>query len=198
MLFGMDDDQIARAVITFVIIGVLAPATLWYLGIRLRKPQLKMWGVVIGVTYVLLFGYNMGQEWFDWFPNVYQTDLQGPDQRTRAASIVGDAQYRVNVAGARHQMVLTPVAIYGDPAVGSVTLGFEVQSPSGQVVAKGRQTLGPSKGSFWRSLLRTTRAATWNPLKAEFVSPEEGEHKLILEIPKPVRKVRIEIAERKK
>ena len=54
MLFGMDDDQIARAVITFVIIGVLAPATLWYLGIRLRKPQLKMWGVVIGVTYVLL------------------------------------------------------------------------------------------------------------------------------------------------
>src|SRR5271165_1372277 len=101
MLFGgagsLDDDQIVRAVITFVIIGVLVPATLWYLGIRLRKPQLKMWGVVIGVMYVPLFAYNAAHEWLDWFPNVYQTDLQGPDQRTRGASVVVDGQYHVNV-----------------------------------------------------------------------------------------------------
>jgi hypothetical protein len=193
----LDDDQIIRAIITFVIVAVLVPATLWYLGMRFLKPRLKALGVIIGVTYVLVSGFNVGQEWFDWFPNVYQTDMQGPDKRTREASIVVDGRYPVNVAGSRHQMVLTPVAIYGDPAVGSVTLGFEVQTPSGQVVAKGRETLGPAKGSFWRSLLKTTRAATWIPLKAEFFSPEEGEHKLILEIPKPVRKVRVEIAERK-
>jgi hypothetical protein len=202
MLFGgeslLDDDQIVRAVITFVIVGVLVPATLWYLGIRLRKPQLKAGGVIIGVTFVLLFGLNLGHEWFDWFPNVYQTDLQGPGQRAREASIVVAGRYPVNVTGSRHEMVLTPVAIYGDPAVGSVTLGYEVQSPSGLVVAKGRESLGSATGFSWKRLLKTTRAATWNPLKVEFVSPEEGEHKLILEIPKPVRKVRVEIAERKK
>lgn len=182
----MDDDQIVRAVISFVVVGLLAPAALWYLGIRFGKPQLKVFGVVIGATYVLVFGYNAGHEWFDWFPVVYQTDMQGPDQRTREASIVVDGPYRVNVAGSRHQMVLTPIAKYGEQPVAPLTLGFEVRSPSGQVVTKGRETLRPSKGS------------NWTPLKTEFTSPEDGEHKLILEIPKPVRKVRIEISERKK
>ena len=77
-----------------------------------------------------------------------------------------------------------------------MTLAFEVLSPSGQVVAKGRETLAPAK-KYWTPL-RTDKAAKWTPLKAEFTSPEEGEHKLILEIPRPVRKVRVEIAERKK
>ena len=182
----MDDTQIVRAIITFVLVGMLAPAALWYLGIRLGKPQLKVFGVVIGATYLLLFGYNAAHEWLDWFPVVYQTDMQGPDQRTGEASIVVEGPYHVNVAGSRHQMVFTPIANYGEQPTAPLTLGFEVRSPSGQVITKGRETLGPSKGS------------NWTPLKTEFISPEEGEHNLILEIPKPVRKVRIEISERKK
>jgi hypothetical protein len=182
----LDNDQIIRAAISFVIVALLVPATLWYLGIRFRRPQLKVWGVIIAATYVLAFGYNVAHDWLDWFPVVYRTDMQGPDERTREASIVVDGQYHVNAAGSRHQMVLTPISKYGEQQTAPLTLGFEVQTPSGQVVAKGRETLGPSKGS------------NWTALKTEFVSPEEGEHKLILEIPKPVRKVRIEISERKK
>ena len=40
----MDDDQLIRAIATFVIIGLLVPAILWYLGIRFARPQLKIWG----------------------------------------------------------------------------------------------------------------------------------------------------------
>jgi hypothetical protein len=192
----MDDQQLVRAVITFVVVGFLVPATLWYFGIRFAKPQLKGFGVVIGVTYLLLAGYNIGQELFDWFPNVYTTYMDGPGQRTRGDSVAADGTYRVNVAGSRHQVVLTPVAVYGEPATVPVTIAFEVQTPSGQVVAKGMETLAPGK-PYWTPL-RTDKAAKWTPMKVEFTSPEEGEHKLILQIPKPVRKVRVEIAERKK
>ena len=192
----MDDQQIVRAVISFFIVGFLVPATLWYCGIRFAKPQLKGFGVMIGVTYVLLAGYNISQEWLDWFPNVYTTYMDGPNQRTRGTSVVADGTYHVNVAGSRHQMVLTPVAQYNEPATVPVTIAFEVQTPSGQVVAKGTETLAPGK-PYWTPL-KTDKAAKWTPLKTEFISPEEGEHKLILEIPRPVRKVRVEIAERKK
>ena len=192
----MEDDPLVRAIITFVIVGFLVPATLWYLGIRFAKPQLKGFGVVIGVTYLLLAGFNISQEWLHWFPNVYTTYMDGPNQRTRGNSVVADGMYRVNVAGSRHQMVLTPVAMYDEPAVVPVTLAFEVLTPSGQVVAKGMETLSPAK-KYWTPL-RTDKAAKWTPLKTEFTSPEEGEHELILEIPRPVRKVRVEVAERKK
>ena len=191
----MDDSQLIRAVITFAVIGVLVPATLWYLAIRLGKPQLKMWGAVIGVIYTLLFAVNAAHEWLDWFPNVYTTYVAGPNERARGASVVSDAQYHVNEAGSRHELVLTPVANYNEAAVGSVTIVFEVQSPSGRVVAKGQQTLEPAK-NHWTPI-RANKAATWTPLKTEFTSPEDGDHKLIVEIPRPVRKVRVEIAERK-
>lgn len=192
----MDDDQLVRAIVTFVILGLLVPGAFWYLGIRFGKPQLKAFGVIIGVIYVALFGFNAAHEWLDWFPVTYQTDIGGPDARTRGETVVGDAQYRVNVEGSRHEMVLTPVAKYDDRPTAPVTVSFEVQSPSGRVVAKGRETLQPKPYSW--TLLRTSKAGTWMPLKVEFISPEEGEHKVILEIPKPVRKVRIEISERKK
>jgi hypothetical protein len=192
----MDDQQLVRAVISFVVVGILVPATLWYLGIRFAKPQLKAWGVVVGATYILLAGYSIAQESSDLFPNVYTTYMDGPDQRTRGTSVVSDGMYHVNVAGSRHEMVLTPVAQYDEPATVPVTIAFEVQTPSGQVVAKGSQTLAPGK-PYWTPL-RTDKAAKWTPLKTEFVSPEEGQHKVILEISRPVRKVRVEIAERKK
>jgi hypothetical protein len=162
----MDDDQLIRAIATFVIIGLLVPAVLWYLGIRFARPQLKTWGVLIGVVYVLTFSFNLAQDHFDLFSVVYRTDLQGPG--------VVDCTYPVNVPGSRHEMVLTPV-----PKNAHLTLSFEVQSPSGQVVAKGRETLNGT------------------PLKTQFTTPEQGIHKLILEIPEPVRRVRIAITERK-
>jgi len=192
----MDDEQLMRAVATFVIVGLLVPAALWYLGIRFAKPQLKAWGVIIGVIFVVLFGFNAAHDWLDWFPVTYHTDLSGPDTRAREETVLVDGQYRVNVEGSRHQMVLTPVAKYDEEPRAPVMLSYEVRSPSGQVVAKGRETLQP-RPSGW-TFLRTSRAATWVHLRTEFVSPEEGEHKLILQIPKPVRKVRVEIAERKK
>jgi len=191
----MDDSQLIHVVITFAVVGILVPATLWYLAIRLGKPQLKMWGAVIGVTYTLLFAVNAAHEWLDWFPNVYETYLAGPNQRTRGTSAVSDASYRVNEAGSRHELVLTPVANYDEPAMGPVTIVFEVHSPSGRVVAKGQQTLAPAK-NHWTPI-RANKAATWTPLKTEFTSPEDGDHKLIVEIPRPVRKVRVEITERK-
>jgi hypothetical protein len=192
----MDDEQLVRAIATFIIVGLLVPAALWYLGIRFGKPQFKATGVIIGVIYVAVFGFNAAHEWLDWFPATYQTDISGPDERTRGETVVGDAQYRVNVEGSRHEMVLTPVAKYDERPTAAVTVSFEVQSPSGVVVAKGRETLQPKPYSW--TILKTSKAATWMPLKAEFISAEEGEHKVILEIPKPVRKVRIEISERKK
>jgi hypothetical protein len=180
------DDQIVRAVISFVIVGLLVPAVLWYLGIRFGKPQLKVWGVVIGVTYLLVAGYSIAQESFDLFPGTYSTYLDGPGSRTNEAIVVNDATYHVNAAGSRNEIAFTPVAKYGEPATGMVTIAYEVQSPRGVVVAKAREKLSPGKGSNWALL------------KAEFIAPEEGVHKLILEIPRPVRKVRVEITERKK
>jgi hypothetical protein len=191
----MDDEQLIRAVATFVIVGVLVPATLWYLGIRFAKPRLKARGVTVAVIYIAAFGFNAAHDWLDWFPDTYQTDVSGPDARSRGETVVGDTRYRVNVEGSRHQMVLTPVAKYDDRPTAAVIVSYEVQSPSGKVVAKGRETLQP-KPYHW-TILRTSKAATWMPLKVEFISPEEGEHRLILEIPKPVRKIRVEIAERK-
>ena len=196
LLSVMDDEQLIRAIATFVIVGLLVPATLWYLGIRFAKPQLKAWGVIIGVIYVAAFGFNAAHDWLDWFPVTFRTDMSGPDARARGETVVGDAQYRVNVEGSRHEMVLTPVAKYDEQPTAAVMLSFEVRSPSGKVVAKGRETLQP-KPSRW-TFLSTSKAAIWTPLKAEFISSEEGEHTVTLEIPKPVRKVRIEIAERKK
>lgn len=173
----MNDEQIVRAVASFVIVGLLVPATLWYLGIRFAKPQLKIWGIIVGTLYVLLFGFNVAHEWFDFFPVVYQTDMYGPDHEE--ASVVSDITYQVNVAGSRNEMVLTPIPKYGEKPAAPLTLSSEVQSPTGQV-AKGRETLH------------------WTPLKTEFTSLEEGVHKVIVVIPKPVRKVRIAITERKK
>jgi hypothetical protein len=158
----MDDDQLIRAIATFVVIALLVPAVLWYLGIRFARPQLKIWGVLIGVVYVLIFSFNLAH---DQFPVVYTTYLSGPG--------VVDCTYPVNVPGSRHEMVLTPI-----PTT-PLTLSFEVQSPSGQIVAKGREALNGT------------------PLKTQFTTPEEGVHKLILEIPPPARRVRIAITERK-
>jgi hypothetical protein len=152
--------------------------------------------VIIGVIFIALFCYNAAHDWLDWFPVTYRTDMSGPDARTPGNTVVVDRQYHVNVEGSRHEMVLTPVAMYDERPTAPVTIGFEVQSPSGKVIAKGKETLPPKPYSW--TILRTSKAGTWVPLKREFFSPEEGEHKLILEIPKPVRKIRVEIAERKK
>jgi hypothetical protein len=167
----MDDDQLIRAIATFVIVALLVPAVLWYLGIRFSKPQLKIWGVLIGAIYVLTFSFNLAHDHFDLFPVTYRTELQGPG--------VVDCTYPVNVPGSRHEMVLTPVPKYNEHPTTPLTLSFEVQSPTGQVVAKGQETLN------------------WTPLKTQFTTPEQGEHKLILQIPVPARKVRIAITERK-
>ncbi len=182
----MDDDVLVRAAISFVVLGILVPATLWYFAIRFGKPQLKVFAIAIVLIYTVLLVVNLGHDWLDWFPPTYHTDVYGPDKRTPDPILVTDTQYHVNVPGSRHQMVLTPVSQYGEQQTAPLTLGFEVQTPTGQVVAKGRETVPPAKGS------------NWAPIKAEFTTPEEGEHKLILEIPKPVRKVRVEITERKK
>ena len=175
-----------RAIVSFVVVGFLVPAAFWYLGIRFSRPQLKIWGILIGVTYLLVAGYSIAQESFDLFPTTYSTYLDGPSARTTEASVVNDATYYVNVAGSRNEMAFIPVAKYGEPATGTVTITYQVQSPRGVMLAKGQERLGPGKGSNWAAL------------KAEFISPEEGVHKVILEIPRPVRKVRIEITERKK
>lgn len=181
----MDDEQLIRALATFIIVGLLVPAALWYLGLRFRKPEYQGLGLIVAAIYLAVTAYNVTHDWLDWFPVTYRTEISGPDERTRGETVVGDTRYRVNVEGARHQMVLTPVAKYDDRPAVPVKVSYEVQSPSGKVVTKGQETLQP-------------KANGWTPLKAEFISPEEGEHRLILEIPKPVRKVRVEIAERKK
>jgi hypothetical protein len=168
----MDDDQLIRAIASFVIVGLLLPSALWYSAIRFGKPRLKAFSVIIGVAYISLFAYNGVREWTDWFPLVYTTYVNGPG--------LVDFTYYVNVAGSRHQMSLTPIPKFGEKSTAPVALSFEVRTPTDQVVAKGRETLN------------------WTPLKAEFTSPEEGIHKLILEIPQPVRKVRVDITERKK
>jgi hypothetical protein len=196
LLPAMDDEQLIRAIATFIVVGLLVPATLWYLGLRFGKPEYQGLGLIVAAIYIAVTGYNVTHDWLDWFPVTYRADVSGPDERTRGETVVGDTQYRVNVEGARHQMVLTPVAKYDDRPTAAVSVSYEVQSPSGRVVAKGRETLLPKPYSW--TFLRTSKAATWMPLKAEFISPEEGEHRVILEIPKPVRKVRVEIAERKK
>lgn len=182
----MGDDELVRAAISFVVVAILVPATLWYLGIRFGKPPFRIFAVAIAVIYTVILVVNLGHDWLDWFAPTYHTDVYGPDKRTPGPILITDTEYHVNSPGSRHQMVLTPVSQYGEQQTAPLTLGFEVHTPSGQVIAKGRETLAPARGS------------NWAPLKTEFVTPEEGEHKLVLEIPKPVRKVRVEITERKK
>jgi hypothetical protein len=35
----MDENELLRAILTVLIVGILAPMTLWYLGVRFAKPR---------------------------------------------------------------------------------------------------------------------------------------------------------------
>lgn len=136
--------------------------------------------------YLATFVYSVGHDWLGWFQEAYQTDIAGPDQHAREDSVTAEGLYPVNEAGMRHVMELTPIARFGEHATGSLTLRYEVRSPKGAALAKGQETLRPASGPNW-TMLRT-----------EFTSPEDGWHKVVLEIPKPVRKVRVRIRELQK
>ena len=183
----MDEEELFRAILTVLIVGIMAPMTLWYLGVRFNKPQFKVCGVAIAAVYFGVLAVDLGHRRFGWFEeNTFRTGLVGPARHATESFVTGETPYYVNDADKRHLLELLPVAKLGEQAVGPLALRYEVRSPNGEVLAKGQETLQPAKGEKWAVI------------RAEFPTHEQGEHKLVVEIPKPAGEVKVTIREIKR
>lgn len=180
----MDQDELVRAILTVIIVGIMVPMTLWYLGRRFSKPELKMFGVAIATVYFALVAVDLGHRRFGWFAeDTFRTGMLGPARRATESFVTGETPYHVRDADKRHLLELLPVAKLGEQAVGPLTLRYEVRAPDGEVLAKGQETLQPAKGEKWAAI------------RTEFATHEEGEHKLVVQIPKPAGEVKVTIRE---
>jgi hypothetical protein len=183
----MEQDELIRAIVTFLIVGIIIPMTLWYLGIRKNSSQFKMWAVVVAVIYFVAVGIDLGTRWFGLFEeSTFRTGLVGPARRAEESSITRETPYYVKHADRRHLIELLPVAKIGEQAVGSLTLRYEVRAPDDEMLAQGQETVRPAKGDKWAAI------------HTEFPARDVGLHKLVVEVPKPAGEIKVTISEVKR
>lgn len=180
----MEQDELIRAILTVLIVGIVIPMTLWYFGVRFRRPQFKTFGVVIAVVYFAGAGIELGNRWFGLSEEAtFRTGMPGPARRAAESSVTQETPYYVKHADKRHFMELLPVAKLGEQAIGSLTLRYEVRSPEDEMLAQGQETLQPAKGDKWAAI------------HTEFPVHDIGVHKLVVEVPKPAGEVKVTISE---
>ena len=180
----MLEDPRVNGLLWIVVICVLVPGALWYLAVRRRRPQLKLWAAAVEVTALIVLGIDLGQTHCGRFvPDTYETTAVGPARREATPSVAREWPYPVNAdeAGRQHLLEFTPVARAGEQAAGPLILRYEVRSPKGEIVAQGRETVMPAQGD------------KWSTLRTQFQPRDEGEHTMLLEIPKPAGEVKVKI-----
>jgi hypothetical protein len=180
----MEQNELITVIATVLIVGIIIPMTLWYLGLRYNRPQFKSFGVAVAVFCFAVLALELGHGWFGWFEeDTFRTGLVGPAQRATESSITRETPYYVKHADRRHVVELLPVARLGEQAVGALTLRYEVSSPSGRILAQGKETAHPATGDKWAAI------------HMEFPTNGEGGHTLVVEIPKPAGEVKVTIRE---
>ena len=178
----MLEDPRVNGLLWILVICVLVPGALWYLAVRRRRSQLKVWAVAVEVTALIVLGIDLGQTHCGRFvPDTCETTAVGPARREATPSVTSEWKYPVNTgeAGRQHLLEFTPVARPGEQADGPLTLRYEVRSPNGQIVAQDRETVMPAQGD------------KWSILRAQFQPRDECEHTMLLEIPKPADEVKL-------
>jgi hypothetical protein len=166
----MDNEHLIGQVLLTLIFIVLAMG-LWYLGLRSGKRTFKQLAVMIAVAPIIGLGLGPAWSWFGWDRVDIRSTANGP--APREAFTKDERPIPVGKVGATHQLTLTPSIWGANPPTKPLHLRFDVRSPNGEVLAQGEQDLAPAKG--FRSA----------PLRAEFVPREEGQHKLLMDIPSP-------------
>ena len=56
----MEQSELIGQVLTFLIVGIIIPLTLWYFGVRNNSSSFKMWAVVVAVIYFAGIGIELG------------------------------------------------------------------------------------------------------------------------------------------
>jgi hypothetical protein len=139
---------------------------------------------MIGILPIIGIGIGPVWSFFGWDRSDYQSTASGPTRREASSRYEG--RFSVDKPEIKRLLELTP-RIRGEQAPSqAVHLKFEVQSPTGEILAQGEQDLAPGKGF------------RWSTLRAEFQPHEEGDHVLILEMPAPVGRVDIVVKELRK
>jgi len=157
--------------ILLTLICVVLAMGLWYLGLRSGKQGLKQLAVMIAIAPVIGLGLGPAWSWFGFDRLDIRGTASGPAPREALTKYEGPIP--IGQVGATHRLTLTP-SIWGTNfPTKPLHLRFEVRSPNGEVLAQGEQDLAPAKGFRWA------------PLRAEFVPREEGQHKLLMDIPSP-------------
>jgi hypothetical protein len=183
----MEQNDLIRAILTVLIVGIITPMILWYWGVRTNRQQFKSLAVIVAVVYFAVVAMDLGHRWWGWFEeDTYRTGIVGPARRATEQIVTGEILYHVKDADKRHLLDLLPVAKLGESAVGFITLRYEVHAPNGDVLAKGQDTLQPDKNEKWTAI------------HAEFPAHELGEHKVLVEVPKPAGEVKVTIREVKR
>lgn len=168
-----------------ILAGFVVGAGLWYLAIRFRKSQLKLFAVLIAGFPMLAVGLNIGAHVFGWSdPPDFQTETPGPARRE--ASTIREFPFPVPNPSFPHQIELTPRSESGQNATGSIPLHFIVRTPQGDILAEKQETLAPATGRYW------------SPLRMQFQPVEAGEYLLHLDIPSGVGSVKVRVHELRK
>jgi hypothetical protein len=179
----MEQDELIRAIVTLLILGIIIPLSLWYWGMRRNSSTFKTFAVVIAVSYFAVAAIELSNSFFGTFEETFRTGFLGPPRRATEASTVGESPYYVKHPEWRHPLDLLPVAKIGEKAVGPLTVRYEVHAPDGTMLAKGQETVQPLK------------ADQWTAIHTQFPTHEQGVHKLIVEVPKPAGEVKATIRE---
>jgi hypothetical protein len=170
--------------ILLTLICIVLAMGLWYLWQRSGRRAFKQFAILIAIAPIVGIGLGPAWSWFGWDRLDIRGTANGPAPREAFTKYEGPMP--VGHVGTTHQLTLTPSIWGANPPTKPLRLRFEVRSPSGEVLAQGEQDLAPAKGFRWASL------------RAEFRPREEGQHKLLLDIPSPAGHVDFWVKELRK
>ena len=182
----MDGEQISSSLL-LIRVGVVLALALFSLGVRRNNLALKQIAVALGVVPMLVSGWNIAYTSFGWDVHDFRTSMVvGSWERRSETSVTDKTTIPVTNAERKHQLVLTAKTWGGLVTTQSVRMHYTLQSPKGEILATGEQDLAP------------TQKLRWQPLRVDFQPQEEGDHQLILEIPRPVGSVDMIVRELRK
>ena len=173
------------AALIVVLTCFVAAAGFWYLAIRFRRAQLKVFAVAIVAMPVLGFGFQICSHIFGWTePPDFVTTTPGP--ASREASVIREFPFPVPNPEFPHQIELTPRSPSGQQPTSSIPLHFIVRNAKGDILAEKQDALAPGTGR------------DWSPLRMDFQPTEAGEYMLHLDIPNGVDSVKVRVHELRK
>jgi hypothetical protein len=173
------DLERAAPLLVFALISLVIGLGLWYLSVRFRVKVLKPFAVmtvampVIAIAIQFFAGRAMAE---------FRTSAVFGPSRHEAVT-ANDTPFSVTNAQAEHRIELTPKVWGGTQPAQAVLIRYTVQSPKSEILAQGEHEFDPAP------------KLRWAPWSIQFQPREEGEHKLVLEVPNAVGSVDIRIQE---